>query len=158
MRIFKSIILLLFISQLSIAQSIDLNSSNSSTMAALNIISVTVGGDFIVNGTFPASQTERVDQFITRIYNEAIVATLTAVKDPNTFNTLKLEMESYAKRNILLKRFDGEEIKIDLARFRLTGNFELNPYLKNGDVIIFPVLDLDKNRLFIRSEHKDIST
>jgi protein involved in polysaccharide export with SLBB domain len=157
MKIIKSLFILLFISQFSIAQSIDLNSSNSSAMAALNIISVTVGGDFIVNGTFPASQTERVDQFITRIYNEAKVATLTAVKDPNTFNRLKLEMESFAKRDILLKRFDGEEIKIDLARFRLTGNFELNPYLKNGDVIIFPVLDLDKNFIEITGAvNKDI--
>ncbi len=145
MKIIKSLLLLLLFSQLSFSQSLDYNSSSSSSMAALNIISVTIGGSFIVNGTFPASQTERVDQFITRIYNESKVATLTAVKDQDMFNRLKLEIEAFAKRDILLKRFDGEEIKLDLERFRLTGDFSLNPYLKNGDVIIFPVLDLDKN-------------
>ncbi len=145
MKIIKLAVLLLLMCQISFGQSLDLNSGSYSNMAALNIISVTIGGSFIVNGTFPASQTERVDQFITRIYNESKVATLTAVKDQNMFNRLKSEIESFAKRDILLKRFDGEEIRLDLERFRLTGDFSLNPYLKNGDVIIFPVLDLDKN-------------
>jgi protein involved in polysaccharide export with SLBB domain len=145
MKIIKTIILLLFISHTGFSQSGDNNSGFASGMAALNIISVTIGGDFIVNGTFPASQTERVDQLITRIYNEAKIANLTAVKDGGTFTRLKIQLESFAKRDILLKRFNGEEIKLDLERFRLTGDFSLNPYLKNGDVLIFPVLDLDKN-------------
>jgi hypothetical protein len=35
-----------------------------------NLISVTIGGKFIITGTFPASRTERVDQFITRMFNQ----------------------------------------------------------------------------------------
>jgi len=35
-------------------------------------ISVTIGGDFIITGTFPAMVNERVDQFVTRISAEAV--------------------------------------------------------------------------------------
>jgi len=48
-------------------------------------------------------------------------------------------------RNITLKRTNGEELKLDLMKFRRTGDFVNNPYLKNDDVLIFPSSDLDRN-------------
>ena len=112
-------------------------------------ISVTIGGKFIVNGTFPASMTERVDQFVTRIYNLAKENSLNIAKDLETANTINRNLErDYAIRGIILKSANGDEKIIDLAKFRVNGDFNNNPYLKNDDVIIFPAVDLDRN--FVR--------
>ena len=43
-------------------------------------------------------------------------------------------------RGLILKNANGEEIIIDLAKFRVNGDFINNPYLKNDDVIIFPAV------------------
>lgn len=112
-------------------------------------ISVTIGGKFIVNGTYPAMFSERVDQFITRIYNAAKENSLSVAKDLQTADYINNTInQEYAIRGILLKSVNGDEKLIDLAKFRLNGDFKNNPYLKNDDVIIFPAVDLDRN--FIR--------
>jgi len=112
-------------------------------------ISVTIGGKFIVNGSFPASMTERVDQFVTRIYNLAKENSLSIAQDLATVNEINKNLEEeYAIRGLTLKNVNGEERKIDLAKFRVNGDFINNPYLKNDDVIIFPAVDLERN--FIR--------
>ncbi len=146
MKIFKLFLLFIFFSTGIFAQ-IDDNTVNQ--MMSLSAISVTVGGEFIVNGTFPASSTERVDQFITRIYNEAKLQNLSLARDATSLAKLKEEIGDYAKRNIKLVSADGEVKFLDLEKFRLTANFDENPYLKNGDVIIFPPLDLDRNFIAI---------
>ena len=119
--------------------------TNTSSLEALNIINVTLGGDFPISGTYPASRTERVDQLITRIFTEYKAELLRTTPDEELLSTIKISIDEYAKRNIVLKRFTGEEIVIDLVKFRITGDFNLNPYLKNDDVIIFPPLDLERN-------------
>ncbi len=117
----------------------------SSNLAALNAISVTIGGDFIVTGTFPASATERVDQFVTRIFNKAKVEILSAYKSTSVIQGLTQKFENYAKRGIELHHKDGTKQIIDLVKFRLTADFKNNPYLKNGDVLVFPPVDLERN-------------
>lgn len=106
-------------------------------------ISVTVGGNFLVNGTFAAMPTERVDQFITRICLE--VTKSQSTKLPDIVEVLK----SYPSRGIVLIRSSGEKFNVDLAKFRLTGNFQYNPYLRNDDVLIFP--KRDKNDIIVVS-------
>ena len=109
-------------------------------------ISVTIGGKFIVNGSFPASMTERVDQFVTRMYNLAKENSLSIAKDLPTVEQINKNLEEeYAIRGLILRNADGNEKIIDLAKFRVTGDFSNNPYLKNDDVIIFPVVDIEKN-------------
>ena len=109
-------------------------------------ISVTIGGKFIVNGSFPASMTERVDQFVTRMYNLAKENSLSIAKDLTTVEQINKNLEEeYAVRGLILRSADGNEKIIDLAKFRVTGDFSNNPYLKNDDVIIFPVVDMEKN-------------
>ncbi|MEI7812994.1 MAG: SLBB domain-containing protein [Ignavibacteria bacterium] len=103
------------------------NGNDNFSFSPSGPISVTIGGAFIVNGSFPASQFERVDQFITRIY---------------THLEKEQAMNSFARRNIILKRIDGRDLIIDLEKFRLTGDFKNNPYLKNDDVLIFPQIDV----------------
>ena len=120
-------------------------SDNGTDLSALSLISVTIGGDFVIEGTFPASNTERVDQFVTRIAFEYRNGAIRFAKDEESLMRINSELEAYSKRNIILKRFNGEKLKVDLQKFRITGNYDFNPYLKNGDVIIFPPLDLERN-------------
>jgi protein involved in polysaccharide export with SLBB domain len=98
-------------------------------------ISVTIGGSFFLTGTFSASPTERVDQFITRI----------CAKGQKGMP----ENNSFSKRAITLKRVNGETKIVDLLKFQVTGNYQYNPYLKNEDVLIFPPLSLDYNFISI---------
>lgn len=118
-------------------------------------ISVTIGGNFIVNGTFSASPNERVDQFVTRMFSvgKAQMIGLVNPDDPKyeeKLSALLREIEKYPRRDITLKRANGESLKIDLEKFRLTGDFSHNPYLRNDDVLIFPKYDEFKD--FIRIE------
>lgn len=144
-KIMKKIFLIIFIlTSFCMAQS-GLSSQSSDSFLSLQKITVTIGGDFFLNGSFPALATERVDEFLTRLFNEARQVALTSVKDRLSLVQVKKEFESYSLRNIKLKRFDGTEIFIDLARFRLDGDFNNNPYLRNNDVIIIPKLNLELN-------------
>lgn len=118
-------------------------------------ISVTIGGNFIVNGTFTASPNERVDQFVTRMFaiGKAQMVGMVNPQDPQYEEKLAgvlREIEKYPRRDITLKRANGEIKKIDLEKFRLTGDFNHNPYLQNDDVLIFPKYDEYKD--FIRIE------
>ncbi len=119
--------------------------SFSDILAGASLISVSIGGNFPITGSYSASATERVDQFVTRIYNQAYNLALGNSPSVEQIANIKREFEKYSLRNIWLKRKNGEQIKIDLIRFRKTGNFDLNPYLKNDDVIIFPSTDIERN-------------
>jgi protein involved in polysaccharide export with SLBB domain len=122
------------------------NNKNESYLSSVNLISVTIGGKFIVTGTFPASTNERVDQFVTRMYNQGKEKLLaTATNASFLLPQLKKELADYSFRNIKLKRVDGQELIVDLEKFRLNGDFINNPYQKNADVIIFPPTDLERN-------------
>jgi len=118
---------------------------SSSSLETLNLINVTVGGDFPVSGTYPASRTERVDQLVTRLLTQYRSELFRLTPDENLLGLVKNQSEEFAKRNIILRRFSGKEINVDLIKFRVTGDFNLNPYLNNDDIIIFPPLDLERN-------------
>lgn len=120
-------------------------SSTIDLSSAASLISVSIGGNFPVTGSYSASAVERVDQFVTRLYNQAYNLALGNSPTEERINNVQKEFEKYSLRNILLKRKNGEQIKIDLLKFRKTGNFELNPYLKNDDVLIFPATDIERN-------------
>lgn len=112
---------------------------------AASVINVTIGGSFPITGTYPALMTERVDGFVTRMYGEAADLILKSYSDPELIRKAKKELTDYSLRGIVLKRSNGEEIPVDLQKFRTTGDFEENPYLKNDDVIIFPSNDIKNN-------------
>jgi protein involved in polysaccharide export with SLBB domain len=118
---------------------------NTNQLLTATTISVTIGGSFPLTGSFAALMTERVDEFVTRMYAQAVDLTLRVTTDPEIYRKLKQDLENFALRGIKLKRASGEEIEIDLQKFRINGDFTNNPYLKNDDVIIFPPFDIDKN-------------
>lgn len=120
-------------------------SSEKNNLLSLSGISVTIGGSFPLTGSFPALMTERVDQFVTRIYNEAVSRSLSNAQDEQMLEKLKRDISQFSLRGIKLKRSSGEEIILDLEKFRLSGDFKYNPYLKNDDVLIFPPYDLERN-------------
>ncbi len=125
----------------------------SSSQLYLQSINVTIGGSFIVTGSFPAFPNERVDQFVSRTFNEARENYLRMLQNKQTQGELdiyqllqeKNNIDEFALRNISLKKANGTELKLDLAKFRINGDFKNNPYLRNDDVLIFPVLDLQKD-------------
>jgi hypothetical protein len=116
-----------------------LSSSNSPT------INVAIGGNFITTGSFNAQMNERVDQFITRIFNEAQVSLFQTAKSEIMVNEIQTKLINYGLRDIKLKRISGETVKLDLLMFRTNGDYSNNPYLKNDDVIIFPTVDMERS-------------
>ncbi len=122
-------------------------STNSTTdqLFSAGAISVTIGGNFIVTGTFPALVTDRVDQLVSRLYNQIQSKMYSETIGLFEKKALQKELEGISFRNVTLKRKSGEEFKLDLLKFRRTGDFSQNPYLKNDDVIIFAPTDLERD-------------
>jgi len=114
-----------------------------------NTISVTIGGDFITNGTFPAAIGERVDQFVTRIFNAAKSERVGTTAGVEQREIIFNQLADFTKREIQIKRVNGQTLTIDLEKFRLTGNYSQNPYLQNDDVILFPFNERERNFIFI---------
>ena len=139
----KLFFVLILICFCSINAQINLNKQNQTSDDLLNVITVTIGGNFIVNGSFPASRIETVDQFVTRIYENAKSVALTSARDKKSLYAVKNEIKNFALRNIQLIHKDGSKEIIDLQLYRVTADYKNNPYLKNGDVIVFPMLDLE---------------
>ncbi len=106
----KKIVLLIVLFGISViyAQTTDRNQNTS--MLAASTISVTLGGQFPLTGTFPASVTERVDQFVTRIYTQAMERSLRTATDQIMLEKIKKELSDFSLRGILLKRASGEEM------------------------------------------------
>ncbi len=141
----KIILALLFISTQVLPQILQDQLKQNQLLDAASVINVTIGGSFPITGTYPALMTERVDGFVTRMFGEASDLILKSYNDPDLIRKAKSELTNYSLRGIILKRSNGEEIPVDLQKFRTSGNFKHNPYLKNDDVIIFPSSDITNN-------------
>ena len=142
----KSLIIIfsLIVAAFANAQVLD-NRLNNTNLLSAATLSVTIGGDFPVTGSFPAFISERVDQLVTRLYLEARERTVRPSNDPLFIKKVEDKLNNFSLRGILLIRSTGEEISVDLKRFRITGDFNYNPYLKNDDVLIFPANDISRN-------------
>ncbi|MCX7797877.1 MAG: SLBB domain-containing protein [Melioribacter sp.] len=146
MKIKKIVYLILIISyNLILAQELEQTTSKTLQTALMQPITVTVGGNFVITGSFTALRTQRLDHFITTLYSKAQEISLGNINKPEVIRQIKKELQKYPLRDITLKRADGTQLKIDLLKFRLTGDFKYNPYLMNDDVIIFPSYDEKKN-------------
>ncbi|MGB5848246.1 MAG: SLBB domain-containing protein [Ignavibacteriaceae bacterium] len=138
------IIFLLIATAFANSQVLD-NLQNNTNLLSTATISVTIGGNFPATGSFPAHISERVDQFVTRLYLEARERSVRTSNEPQIIRKVEEKLNDYSLRGIILKRSTGEEISVDLQRFRITGDFNYNPYLKNDDVLIFPANDVSRN-------------
>jgi protein involved in polysaccharide export with SLBB domain len=127
------------------AQTDESSTQKKSQAEMFQAINVTVGGEFVVTGSFTASRMQRIDHFITTLYNQAQERAIGSIGEYGTIRLINRELKRYPLRNIILKRASGDQLKIDLLKFRSTGDFKNNPYLMNDDVIIFPSYDKEKN-------------
>src|ERR1035437_2534522 len=118
--------LLIYCTAVSFGQEQDKDQGSQESQQTLKISSpqliqpiiVTIGGNFFITGSFNASAAERVDALVSRLIALAPSQTATNI---------------YPLREIKLIRRNGEQIKIDLLKFRFTGDFKNNPYLMNDD-------------------------
>ena len=141
----KILIIIIFVCGSLFAQDLETTFGKQTNSQLLLPIIVTVGGDFVVTGSFTAFKSQRVDHFITTIFataKENVTASLTQIE---TIKQVYQELDKYPLRDITLKRVNGEVLNVDLLKFRLTGDFMYNPYLMNDDVIIFPSYDDERN-------------
>ena len=100
---------IIIVSLYSYAQVLD-NQTNKSELLSNATISVTIGGVFPINGSFPAFISERVDNFVTRMYTQAVQTFMSNARDSLTIIQTKNLLENYSLRGIRLKRSNGEEI------------------------------------------------
>ncbi len=127
------------------SQTDETTTSNKLPSDILQAINVTIGGDFIVTGSFTASRLERIDHFVTTVSLEAQRKAVGGLTSLSAVKYVEDDLNKFALRDITLKRSDGKVMKLDLLKYRMTGDLALNPYLRNDDVIIFPTFNPDKN-------------
>lgn len=132
---------LLFVFQSIDAQKADQLLQKGSDSRLLQPIAVTIGGNFVVTGSFTSFASQRIDHFITQIFIDAQQKSLASITQIEVLKKINEELMKYPLRDILLKRISGETTKVDLLKYRLTGDFVNNPYLMNDDVIVFPAYD-----------------
>lgn len=138
------VFIMLFVAQLAFAQE-EQSSSKQMSFSALQPITVTIGGNFIVTGSFSSSKNQRLDHFVTSVFAKAQENVMRGINKPETMKMVMKEFEKYALRDITVKRTNGDILRIDLLKFRITGDFSNNPYLMQDDVIIFPASDEERN-------------
>src|SRR5207245_1385334 len=62
-----------------------------------------------------------------------------------TQDDVKPFLDGMSMRNIVLKNRDGSEHRVDIQKFLVTHEDRLNPYLREGDMIVVPTKDPSKN-------------
>ncbi|MBM4165718.1 MAG: hypothetical protein FJ218_02170 [Ignavibacteria bacterium] len=113
------------------------------TLVTPRPIVVTISGWVLNPGTYQAYSINRVDKVI---------------QEANSIADIKQEAElrridkEQSTRNIVLKRKDGTQTRVDLPKFYAIKNNTSNPYLREGDVIVVPRKDKTKNVVAIYGE------
>jgi protein involved in polysaccharide export with SLBB domain len=96
------------------------------TLSAVRQFKVYVLGDVPSPGVQVASAATRVSEVV-----PAIIADTESV-DRNPY---------YRQRNVLIRRSSSDSISVDLVQFRLAGRLGSNPMLREGDVVVVPVVN-----------------
>ncbi len=142
----KKLLLIIILSSAALlAQEQESSLNKQMNTQLLQPITVTVGGDFVVTGSFTAYRSQRVDHFITILFTQAKEKITSSLNQLETIKQVYQGLDRFPLRDITLKRVSGEILKVDLLKFRLTGDFKYNPYLMNDDVIIFSAYDDERN-------------
>ena len=91
------------------------------------------------NEMMKSTYKEKVD----KTYSESLgMQSILAVDDfysrkLGTENTFENEIDKLSKRNILIIR-NGDTLNVDLEKFKVSGDLELNPYINQNDIIKMP--------------------
>ena len=110
------------------------NDSNISiTLSKIKDFKIQVLGPFKESGVYisnPVSRVSDVYEQILGFNNEA------SISDSSILSLKKI----LSRRNIILER-DSRTYPVDILKFSITGEEELNPFLQSGDKIFFDLLD-----------------
>jgi protein involved in polysaccharide export with SLBB domain len=127
---------------------------------------VNVSGAGLNQDTYVASAVERVDKLVTEAIRMHTLSSATAsqtmprtkeqgiekeslVKETPASEAKRNELKEPAKelstRNILLRRRDGKTYRVDILLYYATGDGRCNPFLLDGDAIVIPKKDLERN-------------
>ena len=110
------------------------NDSNISiTLSKVKDFKIQVLGPFKESGAYISNPVSRVSD----IYEQILIFNNEAsMSDSSTLNLKKI----LSRRNIILER-DARTYPVDILKFSITGEEELNPFLQSGDKIFFDLLD-----------------
>jgi protein involved in polysaccharide export with SLBB domain len=109
--------------------------ASTMTLASPRPVVVTVTGSVLYAGTIILNATDRVEKAI----QEANKAEQTRKEDVGQVQRAR------SSRNITLRRRDGTVSRVDLKMYYATKADSLNPYLREGDIIFVPSIDLGRN-------------
>jgi protein involved in polysaccharide export with SLBB domain len=107
----------------------------TATLVKPRPIVVSVVGNVLSPGLFTVNAVDRANRAI----DDANKPSKTQEDDA------KRIQETMSTRNILLKRRDGSQVRVDLQKYFATREGKLNPYLREGDIIVVPKIDPLKN-------------
>src|SRR5262249_4384825 len=97
---------------------------------------VSVVGSVLNPGLITVSAVDRANSAIDEANK------LTRYQDPDVLKTV---IDAMSMRNIVVKHRDGSQDRADLQKFFATREDKLNPYLREGDIVIVPKKDPFKN-------------
>ena len=112
------------------------------TLLAPRSVVVTVTGNVLFPGTLVLNSTDRVEKAI----QEANRPEMTRRED------VAAVQRSMSTRNISLKRKDATVHRVDLKKYYATKDDQLNPFLREGDIIFVPSTNLVKNVIAVYGE------
>lgn len=102
-------------------------------------ILVTVKGHVAQPGVYRVYATDRVD----RVIRSANAGLSEIIANPVQFEATRRNYEENgSKRNISIRRKNGELIRADILMYTATGNDIYNPYLSDGDEVVVPRITL----------------
>ena len=96
----KHIIIFIIFSTLVFAQ----NNERSNQNVMPTTISVSIAGQFPVTGSFVSTIAERVDQFVTRIYNQSLERAIGSVNEERLLEKIKKDFSNFSLRGLKLFR------------------------------------------------------
>lgn len=100
----------------------------------------------IMQKKFEVNATNRVSDIINKVFYDTIDvsrAQFTLNNKPEFF------LQNLSLRNIEIQHKDGTSSNVDLYRYFVTNNDDLNPYLREGDFVKIPVGILDNNYITV---------
>ena len=115
----------------------------SATLMTPRQIVVMVTGSVLFPGLYTLTAVDRA--------NRALEEANKAVKVEPRLD-YRLILASMSTRNVVLKRRDGTMTRVDIQKFLATRDDRWNPFLREGDLVIVPKKDEDRNVIGVYGE------
>jgi len=117
--------------------------NSSVTLLKPRAVIVSVRGEVLHEGEYTLYATERADQAIRKANTAA---------DPDETRKVGEVIRKMSLRRIIIRNRNGSQTHVDLVKYLATKEDELNPFLREGDIVIVPGKDLTKNVFGIYGE------